>query len=184
MPKTGNLTIKDLEVKRGKFYFDNYLVTFNNGKYSIQILTNSNDDNIDVSSLETRIEELEKEVQALKSEKNTYDVLFEGTADTVSDEPNYNITNSYKNYKYLIVYFDSTKHKNISSWISSGNNSLTIDTATIVNESKNYVLSSYLNPSWYYFMNLTFSTETKFRIIEKYSAGWTQPRIYKIIGIK
>lgn len=183
VPKTGNVTIKNLEVKTGKFYYDNYLVTLNNGKYSVQILTNSND-NTDISSLEARIEKLENEVQTLKSKNITYDVLFEGTADTVSSEPNYSLTSSYKNYKYLIVYSDSTKHKNVSSWTSSGNNSLIIDTATIVGESKNYVIAQYYDSSWYYFINFTFSTETKFRVIEKYSNGWIQPRIYKIVGIK
>ena len=183
VPKTGNVTIKNLEVKTGKFYYDNYLVTLNNGKYSVEILTNSND-NTDISSLEARIEKLENEVQTLKSKNITYDVLFEGTADTVSSEPNYSLTSSYKNYKYLIVYSDSTKHKNVSSWTSSGNNSLVIDTATIVGESKNYVVAQYYDSSWYYFINFTFSTETKLRVIEKYSKGWLQPRIYKIVGIK
>ena len=110
--------------------------------------------------------------------------MFEGTADTVSSEPNYSLTSSYKNYKYLIVYSDSTKHKNVSSWTSSGNNSLVIDTATIVGESKNYVVAQYYDSSWYYFINFTFPAETKLRVIEKYSKGWLQPRIYKIVGIK
>lgn len=84
VPKTGNVTIKNLEVKTGKFYYNNYLVTLNNGKYSVQILSDSNDS----KTIESRIQELENKVQDLETSKNE----LESKIATLQNQTNYSTT--------------------------------------------------------------------------------------------
>lgn len=138
--------------------------------------------------LEEEIKTNKKKIDELENQTITgkYETVFEGSATSGT----YNLTKNISQYKYLVVYTDSTTHKNVSSWKSTFGNSVLIDVSKIQYESvtpnsvSTYVSSPYYNSSWYYFIHFTFKTETSFRIIEMYKAGTNNPRIYKIVGIK
>ncbi len=195
LPDTGNVVIDKKGVASGKFYYGDYLVTLNGEKYNVEIVTNgSTSSSGDTSALEARIDELEKEMAANKTSLENrikelessaltgiYETIYEGSAAATGT---YNLTKSVKDYKYLIVYTDSTKHNNVSTWKSVFNDSVVVDTSKIQYSVSTYVSSPYYNASWYYFIHFTFTGETNFRIIEMYKAGVPNPRIYKIVGVK
>ncbi len=194
LPDRGNVVIDKKGVTSGKFYYGDYLVTLNGEKYNVEIVTNgSTDSSSDTSALEARIDQLEKEMVANKTALENrikelegqaltgkYETIYEGSATSGT----YALTKSVKDYKYLIVYTDSTKHNNVSSWKSTFNDSVVVDTSKLQYSVSTYVSSPYYNASWYYFIHFTFTGETNFQIIEMYKAGVPNPRIYKIVGVK
>lgn len=67
-PDKGDVTIDKNRVTSGKFYYGNYLVTLNEKKYKVEIVTNSS---TNTSDLENKIEKLEEQLKAEKN-SNTY----------------------------------------------------------------------------------------------------------------
>ena len=77
LPNKGNLEIKKSNVISGEFYYNNYLVTLSNGKYKIQVLSNSS--STDTSALETEINNLKAELDAEKKKGATITLRFTGS---------------------------------------------------------------------------------------------------------
>lgn len=97
LPTKGNLEIKKSNVISGEFYYNNYLVTLSNGKYKIQVLSNSS--STDTSALETEINNLKAELDAEKKKGATITLSFSGSAALSCSSSNHNFEELTQNSK-------------------------------------------------------------------------------------
>lgn len=203
LPETGTLTVNSKNVvSEASINYKDYVVILDNGKYNVEVLTSGGssqnltqiNDKIatlesDVSSLQSKVTSLEGEKSALKLQVtalengsgNTYETIYSGST---SGWVNYSLTKSIDNYKYLIVYSDSTRHNNNSSFTSAANTTLLIDVASVGYNTSTYTAITYLNSSWFYYIHFKFVDKNTFNLMESYCSGFSAPRIYKIVGVK
>ncbi len=148
---------------------------------------------------EKTIKEQEEEKEKLEDLKNKLqttsnrdeitlkkvDTLYESTTYTGTITLNGIVTD----YDCLIV-FANASHNNSSTSTTIGGTSTIIDASNITIGDWNtkgittYALGTNYNSSWYYWLQFFFSMDNQCTILERYSAGFNNPKIVKIIGIK
>ena len=123
--------------------------------------------------------------QLIDSKKQKIDILYQSDVYNQTMD----LSNKVTDYDYLVV-FANASHKNNSVSKTMGGTSTVIDASQIKIGAWNtpgittYTIGTNYNSNWYYWCHFYFTEENKCYMNEYYQAGFSAPKIVKIIGIK